>query len=391
MTNPSHRTGVVLSGGGARGAYEVGVLQGIVEALASAATEAPFSVFTGTSVGALNATWLAAHADRPDMAVDGLAAQWRELRIDTHLRLRPLWQLFGKGTWSLLDVRALADLMTGSVPWDRLHHNVAAGHVHALAVAALEVATGRTVVFAELDDDTPFLPTRSANRVGERTRIGPEHVLGSTALPFLFPSREVGCRWFADGGLRFNTPISPALRLGADKLVIVSLLHDGFSSATGAPACGPDQRYPSPAFLAGKTLNALLLDPIVHDLQMLDRFNRVWATLERVLPPEALAEAHRVIAEERGLAYRQVQTLVFRPSEDIGVIAARWLSKLRSRRPVTFLLTRAMRAGVASESDLASFLLFDHGFADALIALGLADARARADEIRAFFSGPSAR
>lgn len=384
---PRDRTGLVLSGGGARGAYEVGVMVGLTEILGGSGP-APFSIFTGTSVGALNGTWLAAHADRADMQIDGLIRHWMDLRIDRHLRLRPLPDLLRLRrveTWSVLDNRDLASLMTSNMPWDRLHANVDGGVVSALAVACLEIASGRTTIFAEVGPRSEYAPTRDPSRASEVVRLGAEHILASTALPFLFPAVRVGDAWFADGGLRFNTPIAPALRMGADRLMVVSLLFGG------APVTRATLReYPTPAFLAGKTLNALLLDPIVHDIAVLERFNRLWGVLERVLDAEALAEVNRVVTEDRGAPYRTVETLVFRPSKDIGAIAARHARSLRAWRPATWLLNRMLQARGSDESDLMSFLLFDHRFAEELIELGRADALARRDEVSAFFDAAPA-
>lgn len=383
MSHPT--TGLVLSGGGARGAYEVGVLRAIAEVLGPERTASAFQVFTGTSVGALNATWVAAHAERGDWDIAGLASRWRELRIDTHLRLNPLRRLLPgrrRATWSLLDVRALARLMTETMPWGQLHHNIDTGHIHALAVACLEVGTGRTVVFAETSPDVHFRPTRDPSRSGRTARITAEHILASTALPFLFPPRRIDGAWFSDGGLRFNTPLAPALRLGAERVVVISLLHDRTDEGPKAPPA----EFPSPSFLAGKMLNALLLDPLVHDIQVMDRFNAMIDVLHEVLEDDEMARVDAVIAERRGLPYRKVERLVFRPSADIGELAATYVRQLSSRRPATALLTRAMHMGETTESDLLSFLLFDKAFVEPLLELGYADGIAHGEAIARFFA-----
>jgi NTE family protein len=180
--------------------------------------------------------------------------------------------------------------------------------------------------------------------------------------------------------------MAPALRLGVERLVLVALRY------AGSPQRKPDAlpEYPSPLFLVGKVLNALLLDPVDYDLQVLERLNRVLEVLEETVTPDQLARVMGVLEEERGMAYKRVRTLVFRPSEDIGVLAGRHLRearhgiRLRSRL-TSALLRHASAIGHSVETDLGSFLLFDGGYASALIDLGRRDARARAAEIRAFF------
>ncbi|RMH44223.1 MAG: hypothetical protein D6689_02950 [Deltaproteobacteria bacterium] len=400
---------LVLSGGGVRGAYEVGVVQGIVEALGGAQGDlrdrrsggAAFRVFAGTSVGAINAAFLASHAHRADLGIADLAQRWRGLRLREHLRVDPLglWQ---RPRWwprrdatdrlgrSLLDPRPIERLIRESIAWDALHDNVQAGRVAALVVAALEIATGRTSMFAEVAPGASFRPSRDPRRRAVFGPIGPDHVAASAALPLLFPARRIGGSYYCDGGLRFNTPIAPAIRAGADKLVVVSVLH----RREDVDAAGDHTAdYPSLAFLLGKLLNALLLDPVQYDLQVLERFNRLWRVIEATLDPAELARVRDVLVDTRGVAYRTIDTLVFTPSQDIGELAAEFVARdLAGRaagRGVTWLLRRATGSRIGREADFASYFLFDGAFADRLIALGRADAAARAADIRRFFGAPA--
>lgn len=398
-------TGIVLSGGGARGAYEAGVVAGIVEVLARRPrARAPFDVFTGTSVGAINAAWLAAHADRSDMQVEGLLAHWRALELSKHLSLDPLRfvlgptlgarlaRLRGEGDerWgrSLLDPRALEELVETGLPYQRLHDNVDRGVVRALVVAALEIATGRTTMFSELADGTELKPPRDPRRVVVPARIEARHVLASAAIPLLFPSRRIGRSYYCDGGVRFNTPIAPALRCGAKRLVVISLLYPNasFLAPGSEEAVAHEHAYPSPVFLLGKVLNALLLDPVRYDLQVLDGFNTLIGTLEETLDPHELERVREVITNARGVPYERVDTLVFRPSADIGRMAHDHAHRARMGTLSTLLVARLADLGEDLEADLLSFVLFDGEFAGALIELGRKDALARADEIEAFFA-----
>ena len=406
-------TALVLSGGGARGAYAAGVVAGIVEVLgATAGGPAPFGIFTGTSVGAINATFLAAHGDRGDLGVEALEAVWRGLRLPVHVRIDPLRLLTGSrlaqstvgaavgAGWrrltgrkpaatlggSLLDPEPLDAVVRDAIPWTRLHGNLDAGRVRALVVAALQVATGRTAVFHETCPGHAFRASKDPRREAVPARITAAHVLASAAIPLVFPARRIGAGWYCDGGLRFNTPIAPAIRAGAERLVVVSLLH-----RPAVPRAVSEAEYPNLLFLMGKVLNALLLDPVAYDLQVLDRFNRLVDVLHDTLSPAERARVDAVLTRSRGLPYRKLETLVFTPSRDLGELAA---EHLRVGGPPTVgwlgetLLRRAGQPGATWEDDLASYLLFDGGFAAQLIALGKADVRARADEVLRFFATP---
>ena len=393
--HPRSRTAVILSGGGARGAYEAGVVAGIVEVLAGSHGEhAPFSIFTGASVGAINATWLAAHADQPDMNVQGLLARWRALNLHEHLRIRPPRFLrTGRDgdQWgrSLLDPQALEDLVEREIPFDRLHANVQQDVVHALVVAALEIATGRTTMFAELAPEATFVPSRDPRRRGRVTRIDCSHVLASAAIPVLFPARKVQSAYYCDGGLRFNTPLAPAIRAGATRLVVISALYAGgdFASPDNHANRQQPQTYPSIIFLAGKVLNALLLDPLDYDLGVLDRLNRLWNTLEASLDAAEMERVVHVLQETRGQSYQHLRTLVFHPSENIGNITSAHVRKL-PRTSLPRVLFR-MGARETGEADLLSFIMFDGEHAGHLIELGKRDAHAREGEILDFFHDAS--
>lgn len=397
---------LVLSGGGARGAYEAGVLSGIATILGDRASRPFFDIFTGTSVGAINASHLAAYADRADRGIPRLVELWQSLRIDTHVRLRlgrflgwphtGLGKKPGEGEpagarWgrALLDPKPFEDLVEAKIPWDRVHENVRKGLVQALIVSAMNVANGRTTTFAELAPGASFVASRDPRRTSRQDTVTPAHVLASAAIPLLFPSRRIGGAFYCDGGLRFNTPISPAIRAGAKKLLIVAL-------RSGHPISDEEEEegiaeYPNPIFLLGKVFDALMLDPIEYDLQVLERTNRMCNVLAESMSPAEMARVSSVIEADRGLGYRALATLVFRPSQDIGVLARAHLDErgggcLGDSGAV--LLERAATLGLHLEADFLSYLLFDGEFARKLIDLGRADAIARAAEVEAFFSAP---
>lgn len=395
----------MLSGGGTRGAYEVGVVSGLMEVLGQRPSDpALFNVFAGTSVGAINAAFMASQAHLGNHAIGRLADTWSSLRLEDHARLRPLGLLrfprrlranleeilaLEQQGSSLLDARRLERVVYHAIDWQQLHDNVARGFVSALLIAALRIESGRTTIFAELEPSSPFRGTLNPRRTAVRSQIALDHVLASAAIPLLFPSRRVGNAYYCDGGLRFNTPVAPAIRAGATRLVVVSVMYqgDGGPPSTVPPTAARDL---GPAFLLGKLLNALLLDPINYDLQVLERFNSLVDVLEDTLGPEDLERVREVMRRTRGAPYRRIETLVFRPSQNLGEIAGEYLrTSLRSTEVgpiVRRLLERAGRDAPGREADWASYLLFDGDYAKQLIALGREDALRMKDKILAFFS-----
>lgn len=404
--------GLVLSGGGARGAYEAGVLKGVCEALGrSSDSRGLYQVIAGTSVGAINGAWMAANAHMHDHRVDALLTLWRSLKLQHHLRV----DLLGLVGWtsplrflrkppktrdedgpadrfgrSVLNPRALEDIVAAAVDWAQLHDNVNEGRLRAFVVAALHIGTGATTMFAELAPGAEFKPMRHPRRVLRKTRIDAEHVLASAAIPALFPARRIGRSYFADGGLRFNTPIAPAIRAGAEKLVVITLRHDPVQPPDIDALGDSTDEYPSLVFLIGKIFNALLLDPVTYDLQVLQRFNRMMEVVDGALSSDERARVDAVLEQERGMAYRTIPTLIFEPSKNIGVMAGEHLrhhtGSWNLGRFYEWLLARAADAKSTWEADLASYLLFDGGWAETLIDLGRNDALAKRDEIRAFFT-----
>lgn len=399
--NPT--VGLVLSGGGARGAYEVGILSGIAEAVGR--TDHPlFRVVAGTSVGAINGAWLVAHAHQPQHALTELEATWKLLSLEEHLRVdlkslvgfsnplrwlrraRPQQRDLGR---SVLDPRGVEALVHRSIRFDWLHRNVDQGLVRAFVVAALHIGTGVTTLFTELAPGVALAPTRHPRRLSRKERITADHVLASAAIPMLFPARRIGHSHFVDGSLRFNTPIAPVLRAGADRLIVISLKHEA-GAVPDLEATVGEEQYPDPLFMVGKILNALMLDAVSYDLQVLDGLNRVMGVLDEVLSPEERKRFDQVLIDSRGTTYRKVPTLAFEPSQNISLLAGQYLSTRVKNRELGFVLEwlvdRASAKNASWESDLASYLLFDGGWAARLIELGRHDALLRRDEIREFFA-----
>jgi len=397
------KTGLVLSGGGMRGAYEVGVILGIVAALKPGAGSPPlFRIFSGASVGAINTAYLAANAELPDHGIGRLAEVWKTLKLEDHARVRPLGltglklpSLLSKAAPlgnSLLDTRALEVLVRRTVDWERMHRVIDSGRVLAVLIAALHVASGRTTMFTEHAPGMTVISTRDERRMTVVERITADHVLASAAIPLLMPTRKVGEHYYCDGGLRFNTPIAPAIRAGADRLIIVTVRHTPSVAKMNSVEAADDGRGQdlSAVFLIGKLLNALLLDPVTYDLQVLDRLNQMMEVLEQTLAPADLDRVQRVWVQNRGLPYKRLRTLVFTPSRDLGEMAGEFIRhhlRTEALKPIArYLIERAIKAAPQAEADWASYLLFDGDFATEIIAGGYADAMARKDEIRDFYA-----
>ena len=402
-------TALVLSGGGARGAYEAGVLRWLREALPVATGAQPrVDIVSGTSIGAINACFIAATAHAPERQAAILADVWLSLSLPDVFRWGALalsglpryaWRKIREHRarrlgWRFSDLvhpEALARMVRERIDWGRLHDNVAIGRLEALTVTATHLGTGRSVVFVETA--RPLPPWGRDPLVEVRaTRIGPDHALASGSIPLLFPPVRLDGGWYADGSLRQSTPLSPALRLGADRVLVVGLSHEAaVSPNAGSPEA---EEEPSTVEQLGRLLSALLLDRVEVELDRLRRTNAVLDEGERAFG-SGFAERVAVLTEHQmGVPLRRVRDLVLRPSVDLSAVArehaGRAADALGSGTLAARLLRRAAeeRAAPDGAADLASYLLFDREYAGEIMALGYQDAARRADDLAAFFAEP---
>ncbi len=402
------KIGFVLSGGGSRGAYEAGIIHYLRTDLARRlGRHVPIDIVSGTSVGAINAAFLAATMADPDAQAAQLVASWRALRIEELISLRPMdvvravrLLLGGEprppapGSFrygGLLETSGLERFVIRVIPWRSIDRNLRDRHLHALSVSSTHVGTGHTVVFLSSAEPVPREWSRDPFVRHRAARIGPRHVLASAAIPMLFPAVKIGDEYYTDGGLRQNTPMSPAIRLGADRLLLVSLRHV-------APEPKELEReraeaYPKPLFLAGKALNALLLDHTEYDLARMQRINLILEAGAASFGDKFEDMMNHALIRLRGAPLRRIQAVHIRPSEDIGTLAAQFVRSGRMQVHGGFArrLIQRLAAGEARhESDLLSYLLFDGNFASQLIELGRHDAANKADELAELFDVPSA-
>lgn len=404
------RIALVLSGGGARGAYEAGVLSYVFEEIAvRLGRPVHFDIVTGTSVGAVHACYVAGAQQEGAAAGAKLLDVWRSLSLDRVFAmgasdlLRVPWQLLGAGAPKailpahdgvperlpgLFRTDWLEEIVLVGIPWDALRENIDAGRLEALAIAATEIATGRSVVF--VDSASSSLPpwARDPYVIARPTRMTPGHALASAAIPLVFPALRLGRTFYCDGGLRLNTPLSPALRLGAERVMVIGLRYPRPAAEEDRIAQRRQLSYSTPAYLIGKALNALLLDRVEYDVDRMRLFNEILETGERVYGDEFLANINQAVIEHRNAPFRIVRDLLLRPSRDLGTIAAECLRhQKRSRGMRDWLSHQVVRFaghGTLGEADLLSYLFFDRCYADHLIELGRRDAAARAEEIAAF-------
>jgi len=371
------RPGLVLTGGGARAAYQVGVIKAVRDLLGEP-TRNPFPIVCGTSAGAINAATLAVYADDFSVGVNHLLNVWQEMHCEKIYRtdvpsimksgarwLSLLMLMSRNNPVSLLDNSPLREMLQKNLAFERIQEHIDAGALYAVCVTASGYTSGQSVSFFQGGSGLDGWERKQ--RIGAAVTMKIEYVLASASLPFLFPAIKVHREYFGDGSMRQIAPVSPALHLGADRVLIVG---------TGRQL--PDQMrtrsnvYPSLAQIAGHALNSIFLDSLVVDIERLERINRTVS----LIPPEALKHSQ--------LLLRPVRVLFIAPSQPIERIAARFLHELP--RSVRFIL-RPIGALNRAGSNLASYLLFEQSFCRALIELGYQDTMSRESDVRDFFAG----
>lgn len=383
---------LVLSGGGARGAYEAGVLAYVLQELpAKLRQHAPIKVIAGTSVGAVHACFLAGNAQHPDLAVTRLLDAWRRLRIEQTLRmrvvdllripleLRAMFRQEAPGV--LLNTTALQELVVRETPWMQIRRNIRAGVLSGLTVSATHIASGKTVVFVDRTGGGVPRWSRDLRVVPMGTRIRPVHAMASAAIPFLFSPIAIDGAYYCDGGIRQNTPLSPALRLGADRALVIGLRYEDDDTEGWPPRLPEDS--PQPLLFLGKLLNAMMLDRVDYDLQRLEGFNTILRDGMAAFGSQFVTHLHETAHKIRGASYRHVGTVYIKPSRDISAIATEFI---RRHHPHIggapgWILSKLAQSDMFARSDIMSYLLFDGRFAEHLIELGMRDADAARDRL----------
>ncbi|MCB1057313.1 MAG: patatin-like phospholipase family protein [Acidobacteria bacterium] len=378
---PRSELGIVLTGGGARAAYQVGVLRG----LARRFPNTRFPIITGVSAGAINAVFLAQHPGTLAAAVTDLEEIWRGLSIERVFRVdtvalsgnfaRWVARLTSGGSAKAPEVRGLVDteplretlqkvLPTVDGEIIGIQRNLEAGRLGAVALTTIDYATGQTITWVEGRDIRTW---ERPNRRSRQARLTIQHVLASAALPLLFPAVRLAGSWHGDGGIRLSAPLSPSIHLGASRVLVISTRYERDHAEADRPTI---RGYPPPAQILGKLLNSVFLDLVDQDVARLQKMNEL---LERV--PETL----------RG-DFRPIEAQVLRPSEDLGRLAGEYEPEL----PTTFrFLTRSLGTRETSSPDFLSLLMFDPHYLERLMTIGERDAEAAAPALEKILRVPA--
>jgi NTE family protein len=381
MTQPANeiRSALVLPGGGARGAFQVGVLKAVAELLPRNSSN-PFRVISGTSAGAVNSVVLASRAQHLRSAVAELEQVWGHFRCHhvyktdhlTMLKSSLHWLIsIVLGGWlvgapkSLLDNAPLRTLLNRNVHFPRIRDAIDGGYLDAVAVTAAGYASARSTSFFEaFEEQRSWERTR---RLGKRADLNLDHIMASIAVPMVFPPVRIDDEYFGDGAMRQATPLSPAVHLGADRILVI-----GIRDETGDQAPDTGQELPSFAQIAGYMLDTLFMDGLYSDLERITRINQLIDSIPEHNRPRSVSQL------------RPIDTMLIVPSEDLRVIAH------RHRAELPFAI-RALLRGVGgrspSENRLLSFLLFEKAYTRELIKLGYHDAMKVKDELLRFVTG----
>ncbi|HWX02945.1 patatin-like phospholipase family protein [Collimonas sp.] len=385
------KTGLILTGGGARAAYQIGVMDAVASILREqgwAPQQNPFNIICGTSAGAINATALACRVDNFGLGVQKLKDVWEHFTVEQVYRADSLGVLRSGARWlsllsfgwllrkwhahppnSLLDNTPLITLLHRLLDLDRLDKALADGSLDALAITASSYSGGQHITFYQSAIEIQGW-TRSQRRA-VRDQIGVGHLLASSAIPFIFPAIPIFCegrrQFFGDGSMRQLAPISPAIHLGASKVMVV-----GAGRRQEAPTDSPTfARYPSLAQIASHALSSIFLDGLAVDIERLERINHTLSFLTE--------------EQRERTPLKPVEMLIISPSEQIDDIATKHFGSLPV--PIRTLLG-GLGAKDVQGGGLASYLLFESGYTRELIRMGQKDTLARREEVAAFF-GPA--
>ncbi|NCT83999.1 MAG: patatin-like phospholipase family protein [Comamonadaceae bacterium] len=395
LVRPQPVTGLILTGGGARAAYQVGVLAAIAQLRRDAGVAGnPFAVISGTSAGGINAATLGCHADDFDGAVDGLMHLWQGLHVESIYRADAFEAVRSGARWvsmmslgwaiarwtrsrprSLLNNAPLRELLSRYLDMTRIESMLAGGHLRALALTGSSYTSGQHVTFFQTHHHV--VPWLREQRMAVQTQLTLDHLMASAAIPFIFPAELIDLEgmpeWFGDGSMRQSAPISPAVHLGADRVLVIG---SGRMKEPEGRRQGATDGHPSLAHIAGHALSNIFLDALAVDVERLRRINRTLA----LLPHEARSAT----------ALRPIELLLIAPSRRLDDLAGEHQASLpKSVRAMLRAFGVSGKGSKTSGSALVSYLLFEPSFVNELIHLGMSDTLAKRAEVQRFFGWPA--
>lgn len=378
------KIGLALSGGGARGAYQAGVLSGISEIIGLDHGPQPFPILTGCSAGSINASYLASASGSFADQTNLLLHMWSELVPDQVIKTDPLtlgkiglgWfrdlsmgGIFGKSeSTHLLNSNPLASFLRERIDFNQIRRNVDTAVLDGVSVTCTSYASGIGVTFFDSRSATSW---RRSARIGIRAHLRLEHVLASSSIPIFFKPVRIETSFYGDGGIRSSSPLSPAIHLGADKLIAVGVRHRRSEIELLEVNHQVTMQSIALADIAGVLLNSLFLDALEFDYERLQRINQTVA----LIPEESTDNgSHRL---------KKIPTLLFLPSVDLGQVAAHQFNRFPL---VLRYFLKGLGASEGKGADLLSYLAFDHAYTQTLIAVGRSDALNRRAELLEFFA-----
>ncbi|PKG58475.1 patatin [Shewanella sp. Choline-02u-19] len=370
----SDKIALVLGGGGARAAYQIGVLKAIVQ-FYPRNHGIPFKIICGTSAGAINATSMATHASCFHLGVRKLEWVWRHIHAEkvyqasigsvlSHLGKMALKGVQSDGAsrsaGSLFNSEPLRGLLSDLISFERIGRNISSGALDAVSLDTSCYDTSRSVTFFQ---GNPLIEDwQRARRCGQRTRLNTDHLLASSAIPLVFPSVRLNQEYYGDGSVHQLAPLSSPIHLGANKIMVINLESPHKVQPREL------EHHPKTATIAGHLLDTIFSDTLNSDLERLERIN---STLS-LIPEES----------RKGLPLKQIETLVIKPSEDLSAIASRYFHDM----PFAIkMMMKALGINEHSDSSIGSYLLFEQSYCSALIELGYEDAMCQIDDIKTFF------
>jgi len=378
---PQSKLGLVLTGGGARAAFQVGALRAVSDIIYESERGNPYHIITGTSAGAINATVLAAYARSPRLGIKSLQKVWKNFSVEQIFRADFWGVTRNTGRWvraffsndfhrkhqlGLLNNTPLKELLARVIHYGNIQEAIDSGHLHALSVTASGYTTGQSISFFQ---GRPELKSwRRYRRCGARAEINRDHLLASSAIPLVFPAIKINREFFGDGSVRFLAPISPAIHLGADKVLIIGVdpIREEYERVQTT-------QHPSVADIAGHVLDSVFIDSLDSDIERIQRINK---TIKLI--PQAVRELQSNL--------RPIETFTISPSQDLSELAGKHFKELPKLIQFFF---RRLGIGSQEGSTVLSYLLFESAYTMELIELGYNDAMRQKAAIRDFFNHTS--